>query len=152
LLGFSAKVAREDIFKLTFGNESLHEFSKSNGVRLINISKYNKVCLCKHLSDNVPIKNYLKQGDALSPQLFNFASKYAVRKVEDNHMGLELNGTHQLLADFMNLLGYKIDTAEKNIETLIDARREVGLEINIEKTKYMLLSYLHNAGQNRDKR
>jgi hypothetical protein len=38
----------------------------------------------------------------------------------------------------------------KNIETLIDAGKEVGLEVNTEKTKYMLLSRHQNAGQNRD--
>jgi hypothetical protein len=62
--------------------------------------------------------------------------------VQENQVGLKLNGTHQLLAyaDFVNLLGDNIDTIEKNTKTLIDARKEVGLEINVEKTKYMLLS------------
>jgi hypothetical protein len=60
-----------------------------------------------------------------------------------------LNGTHQLLAyaDDVNLLGDNIDTIKKSIETLIDASKEVGLEINIEKTKYMLLSHHRNVGQ-----
>jgi hypothetical protein len=53
-------------------------------------------------------------------------------------------------ADDANVLGDNIDTIEKNTETLIDASKEVGLEINIEKTKYMLLSRHQNAGQNRD--
>jgi hypothetical protein len=59
---------------------------------------------------------------------------------------------NQLLAyaDDVNLLGDNRDTIEKNTETLIDAGREVGLEIIIEKTKYMLLSRYQNAGQNRD--
>jgi hypothetical protein len=35
-------------------------------------------------------------------------------------------------------------------ETLIDASMEAGLEINVEKTKYMLLSRHQNVGQNRD--
>jgi hypothetical protein len=63
-----------------------------------------------------------------------------------------LNGTHQLLAyaDDVNLLGVTIYTIKKNMEILIDASKEVGLEINVDKTKYMLLSRHQNVGQNRD--
>jgi hypothetical protein len=43
-----------------------------------------------------------------------------------------------------------IDTIKKNMETLIDASKEVGLEVNTEKTKYMLLSRHQNAGKNHD--
>jgi hypothetical protein len=65
-------------------------------------------------------------------------------------VGQKLNGTHQLLAytDDVNLLGDNIDTIKTNMETLIDASKEVGLEINVEKTKYMLLSRHLNVGQN----
>jgi hypothetical protein len=63
-----------------------------------------------------------------------------------------LKGTHQLLAcaDDVNLLGDNIDTINKNTETLIVTSKEVGLEINVKKTKYMLLSCHQNVGQNRD--
>jgi hypothetical protein len=50
----------------------------------------------------------------------------------------------------VNLLGNNIDTIKKNMETLIDASKEVGPEINVEKTKYILLSRHQNVGQNRD--
>jgi hypothetical protein len=54
----------------------------------------------------------------LSPMLFNFPLEYAIRKVQENQVGLKLNGTHQLLAyaDDVNLLGNYIDIIEKNTE------------------------------------
>jgi methylthioribose-1-phosphate isomerase len=67
-------------------------------------------------------------------------------------VGLKLNGTHQLLAytDDVNLLGDNIGTISKNTETSIDASKKDGLEIKVEKTKYMSLSRHQNVGQNRD--
>jgi hypothetical protein len=67
-------------------------------------------------------------------------------------VGLKLNGIHQLLvfADDVNLLGDNVDTIKKNTQILIKASKEVGLEVNTERTKYMLLSRHQNAGQNHD--
>jgi hypothetical protein len=68
-------------------------------------------------------------------------------------MGLKLNWTHQLLvyADDVNLLGDNIDTIKKTTETLIDATKKVGLQVNTEETKYILLSRHQSSGQNHDK-
>ena len=91
-----------------------------------------------------PIRNGLKQGDVLSPLLFNFVLEYAIRRVQVNQDGLKLNGTHQLLvyADDVNtcILGGSVLTVEENAEALVLATKETGLEVNTGKTKCMIMS------------
>jgi hypothetical protein len=121
-------------------------------VRLIKMcltEMYSRVRVGKNLSQMFPIRNGLKQGDVLSPLLFNLALEYAIERVQVNQDGLNLNGTHQLLAcaNDVNIMGGSVHTVKENAEALVVAAKEIGLEVNADKTKYMVMSRDRNAGR-----
>jgi len=110
---------------------------------------YWRVWVGNHLSGMFHFKHDLKQGNTSSPLLSNFAVEYAIRRVQTNQDGLKLNGAHQLLvyADDVNILGGSVHTVKENTETLLVGSKEIGLEVNADKTKYMVMSGDHNAGR-----
>ena len=102
-------------------------------VRLVKMcltETYSRVLVGKNLSDMFPVRNGLKQGDALLPLLFNFALEYAIKRVQINQDGLRLNGTHQRLAytDDVNILGGSVHTVKKNADVLAAATQEIELK------------------------
>ena len=79
----------------------------------------------------------MKQGDVLSPLLFNFAFEYAIRRVQVKQDGLKLSGTHQILAyeDDVNIMGGSAHTVKENAEALVVASKGIALDVNADKKK-----------------
>ena len=96
--------------------------------------------MCLHLSSK-------KQEDVLLPLLFNFALECAIRRVQADQKGLKLIGTHQLLFyndDFI-VLGASICTIQENTEASVFVSNEICLELNDNKTKYVVMSQDQHA-------
>ena len=74
-----------------------------------------------------------------SPLLFTFALEYAIRIVQENRIGLELNEKHELLVyvNGVNMLGQNLQTVRENTEIFTKASKDIGLEVHSENTKYI---------------
>ena len=107
-------------------------------VRLIKMcltTMYSRDWVGKKLSHMFPIRKGLKHG--------------AIRRVQVHQDGLKLNGTHQQLvnADDVKILGGSIHTIKENAEAVVVTCKEIGLEVNADKTKYMVMSRYQNAAR-----
>ena len=101
----------------------------------------------KNLAYRFPIRNGLKPGYVITLFLFNFALEYAIRRFQINQDGMKLNGTHRLLvyADDVNVLGGIVPTVQDNAEALRVASNEIGLEVNADKTNYIVVTRDQNS-------
>ena len=102
------------------------------------------------LFDAFPISCGQKQEYALSHLIFNFALEYATTRVQESRISLKLNGKYQLLvyADDVNMLGEHLQTVGENAEIFIKASKDIALEVNSEKSKYIITSRYQNTVQN----
>ena len=77
------------------------------------------------------------------------ALEYAIRRVQVYQEGLTFNGTHQFLVygDNVNILGRNVHTVKKNAEAVVVASKEIGLEVNADKTTYKVMSRDQDAGR-----
>ncbi|KAJ4433919.1 hypothetical protein ANN_16233 [Periplaneta americana] len=98
----------------------------------------------------VPRKKSILSRLRTSHNLRDITQEYAIRKVQYNTESLELNGLQQLLvyADDVIMSGENPQTIRKNAEILVEASKAIGLEVNPEKTKYMIMSHDQNIVRN----
>jgi hypothetical protein len=91
------------------------------------------------LLPSFPIHSGLKHGYALSALPLSFNPEHVIEKENNTNLGLDMNGTHQVLAyaDNVNLLGVDIRTIKGKVEILFIGCNYIGLAINTRKTKYM---------------
>jgi len=104
-------VRREVLYN--FVNEFGIPMKLANLIKMCLNETYGRVRVVKHSSDMLPVRNGLKQGDALSPLIFNCALDYAIRRFLVNQDGLKLNGTHQLL-----VYTYYVNTFVGSVHTM----------------------------------
>ena len=118
-------------------------------IKMCPSETYSRVRVGENLSDVIPIRNGLKNGDALKPLLFNVSLEYIIKRVQVNQDGLKLNDAHWLLfyADDVIMLGGRVHTMKENAESLTVASKETGVDVNADKTKYIIMSQDQNAGQ-----
>ena len=88
----------------------------------------------------------------MSPLLSNFALEYVIQKLKKNKEGLILNGLNQVFvyADDKDIVGDDIHALQSNTDTLVTSYNEIGLQVNVEKTKYMITSRYSEEEGNRN--
>ncbi|KAL4119689.1 hypothetical protein QTP88_012478 [Uroleucon formosanum] len=115
--------------------------------RLIKSCVYNsksKISFEGELSEEFQVTTGLRQGDALSPALFNIALELVMRTVISLAKGIEIKDNQHLTAvayaDDIVLLAETVDDLKNTTDILLKEGKKIGLKINETKTKYMIVS------------
>ncbi|KAL4132711.1 hypothetical protein QTP88_009820 [Uroleucon formosanum] len=116
-------------------------------VRLIKTCVQKSKCKVKfngELSEHFLVETGLRQRDALSPTLFNIALESVVREVLDDATVLRIGEGHQITlaayADDIIIIGETEEDLKRLAEKLISKGKEIGLQVNEKKTKYLIVS------------
>ncbi|CAG4936030.1 unnamed protein product [Colias eurytheme] len=104
------------------------------------------------LTDEFAVISGLKQGDALSPLLFNLALEYVIRKVLCLNGGVNLNGQHKVIgyADDLAMVGETKQQVTEAVACLKEEAAKIGLSINDTKTEYQHMRRYRNTRQKRE--
>lgn len=153
LLFIDFKQAYDSINKLMLGNILSYFKIPTKLKKLINMTLENtkcKVLIDGQVSQSFEVKKGLRQGDPLSPILFNLILEWAIRESKLYTNGTIYHHSHQLLAyaDDIAILTRSKDEMDKTFARLVEKAREAGLAINKEKTKYMLVGGQKNETGN----
>jgi sorting nexin-29 len=94
------------------------------------------------LTDEFPVNNGLKQGDGLAPILFNFALEHIIRQLPVDTNSSLVNKSSQIIgyADDINIVARSRTIAKEIFIKLEDTAKEIGLKINSDKTKAMVMT------------
>ena len=122
-------------------------------IKMIELTLTNttsKVKFRGELSEPFPIKTGLRQGDGLSPLLFNCALEYVMREwYKENPKNIRIGTKKESInlnclgfADDLALLANNIQEAKNQIISLQNIAKKIGLQISFEKTEIMVTNPL----------
>lgn len=122
-----------------------------NMCRLCMDDNTSRILLNGKRSDSFQNRTGLRQGDALSPLLFNIALEKVIRSLKLVPAGIHLGQYHKVLAyaDDIVLIGRTEIEIRKLFIELEETALKLGLRINDQKTQYMIIKRNIDVNENR---
>jgi len=110
-------------------------------VKMCNSNTNLKVRFWQETSTQFKVQTGLRQGDALSPMLFNLTLEKVVRDMtKERKMNLGELNVLLAYADDIVIMGNSRDEVIQTTRKLLKTSKRMGLEVNQQKTKYNCMS------------